>query len=349
MKALTLLALCALGFSQSTPSPSHNAAKGTPITDCVVVLNKTDNTAMFLEAESGAPLLLLNTGEGPHEVAVSPDGQFAVVADYGHQTPGNTLSLIQLSKQRVTRKIDLGPYQRPHGLAFLDEDRLLVTAEVQKALIEVDLESGKVLRSLPTDQGASHMVAVSPDAARAYVANIASGSVTAIDLEQGERIANIPTGEGCEGVDVSPDGAEIWTSDRSANTVSIIDADSLKVVAQLETASFPIRVKFTPNGKKALVSCANDGVLAVFDTETRELIAEIPMEWKATEGTSKRLFQGFGDSPAPVGILVHPEGKLAYVANSNANLVAVIDLEALEVIDAWPVGNQPDGLAWARI
>ena len=194
------------------------------------------------------------------------------------------------------------------------------------------------------------MVAVSPDGSCAYVANIGSGSVTAIDLARGERIANIPTGAGCEGVDVAPDGSEIWTSDRSANTVSVIDAATLEVVDRLETPSFPIRIKFTPDGKYALVSCAQAGELVVFDARDRELLHTIPMEWQAAEGSEGHLFKNaFGDSPVPIGIQVRPDGKVAFVANSNANLIAVVDLEAFQVTGTLTAGRQPDGLGWTEL
>jgi hypothetical protein len=42
----------------------------------------------------------------------------------------------------------------------------------------------------------------------------------------------------------------------------------------------------------------------------------------AVADKDERLFgDRFGDSPVPVGILVHPDGKLAYVANTNATLI----------------------------
>ena len=65
-------------------------------------------------------------------------------------------------------------------------------------------------------------------------------------------------------------------------------------------------------------------------------------------GSEKRLFgRAFAQSPTPVGILVSPDGRRAYVANTNSNLVAVLDLERLEVVGTIATGNEPDGLGWA--
>ena len=53
----------------------------------------------------------------------------------------------------------------------------------------------------------------------------------------------------------------------------------------------------------------------------------------------------FGTSPAPVGLLVTPDGGRAFVSAGHADVVAVIDLQKLRVDDAWTAGKEPDGLA----
>ena len=42
-----------------------------------------------------------------------------------------------------------------------------------------------------------------------------------------------------------------------------------------------------------------------------------------------------------------PDGKRAYFALSNANLMAVMDVPGRKVIGAINVGTEPDGMAWA--
>ena len=66
----------------------------------------------------------------------------------------------------------------------------------------------------------------------------------------------------------------------------------------------------------------------------------------AVAGTETRVFQKrFGASPAPVGLLIAPDGGRAFVSAAHADVVTVIDLEKLRVDDAWPAGHEPDGLA----
>ena len=318
--------------------------------ETLVALNKTDSTASLIDPATGDTLVALPTGQGPHEVAVSSDGKLAVVSDYGEQVPGRTLTVIDLEARHVARTIDLGDYRRPHGLAWIGKSaRLLVTAEVQAALLEVDVEQGKVVRAMPTRANASHMVVATPDGSRAFVANIASGSVTAIDLAQGEILASIETGEGCEGIDVSPDGREVWTANRDAGSVSVLDARELTVLATLEAPGFPIRVKLTPDGKLALVSCAEADEVVVFDVRQRELVASIGMHplREQAAGDEHMFGQAFGESTVPIGIQIHPDGTTAYVANSAIGRIAVLDLAGLELRESFLAGRQPDGLGFA--
>lgn len=317
----------------------------------LLVLNKSDNTATLIELESKKTLATIPTGVGPHEVAISPDGGLAVVADYGDQTPGNTLTVIDVRAGKQTRRIDLGEYRRPHGLAWLQGNEVAVTVEANKALLIVDVSTGKVMHAIPTGQEVSHMVVTSAKHHRAFVANIGSGSVTVIDLAQKKHAVDIATGKGAEGIDISPDETQVWVTNRGANTVSVIDAATLKVIATLDSKSFPIRAKFTPDGKHVLVSNAQSGDVSVFDAATRQQITRIPMQAgaKAATGDDRRLFgSDFSSGPVPVGILMAPGLDVAFVANTNADRVSVIDLKTWTVVDRLTAGRQPDGLGYAR-
>ncbi|MCZ6834425.1 MAG: beta-propeller fold lactonase family protein, partial [Planctomycetota bacterium] len=146
----------------------------------------------------------------------------------------------------------------------------------------------------------------------------------------------------------SPDGNEVWVGNRDDNTITIVDPHTLEIVHTMPCEKFPIRCKFTPDGKLALVSNAASGDVAIFDVAQRKEIKRLSMEIKAVELDDERLFgDRFGDSPVPVGILIPPDGKHAYVACTNADIVTVIDLETLEICGRIVAGKEPDGLGWS--
>ncbi len=317
--------------------------------ETLIVGNKAEATASLIDLASGKVVATLPTGEGPHEVAVSPDGRWALVANYGTgPRPGSTLTVIDVAAARVEKTVDLGEHRRPHGVEWLDGRRALVTAEAGKALLEVDVQDGKVLRAIGTGQEVSHMVAAAPGGGRAFVANIGSGSMTAIDLAAGKKLADVPTGAGAEGIAVAPDGRHVWVTNREAGTVTAIDAATLEVAGSVECPGFPIRAKFTPDGKRLLVSNARNGDVAVVSTADRRLERRVPMgiEAATTEG---RLLGAFGSSPVPIGIVIAPDGRRAWVANSNADKIAVLDLATWQVTGHLSAGKEPDGMAYSPL
>lgn len=319
----------------------------------LLVLNKSDDTVSLVDLQTKEIRATLPTGDGPHEVAVSPDGKTAVVSNYGDsQQPGNTLSVIDLPGRKVVRTIELGNYSRPHGLAWLQGDDVAVTVEASKALLVVSASEGKIKHAIATDQVGSHMVAVSPKHRRAFTANIGSGSTTAVDLSSNKRIADVATGKGAEGIAVAPDGSEVWVTNRDANTISVVDPATLKVTATLEPGEIPIRVKFTPDGTRALISNARSGDVAVFDTVTKKLVGRVPMQGageKLPRDEARPLVSQFGDGPVPVGILMPDPLSVAFVANTNADTVTVIDLETLKIVGRLKAGREPDGLGYSTL
>jgi YVTN family beta-propeller protein len=315
----------------------------------LVVANKSDATVDLVDPATGESRATLPTGDGPHEAIASPDGKFVVVANYGVRgAPGSSLSVIDVAAAEVVRTIGLGEHTRPHGLAWLAGGQVAVTTEGSKHLLVVDPGAGKILAAIETAQEVSHMVAVTPDGKRAFVANIGSGNMTAIDLEAGKKIKDVATGEGAEGIAVTPDGAEVWVTNRGADTISVVDTAGLEVLATLESPSFPIRIAFTPDGKRALVSCARSGDVAVFDVARREEVVRKKLDIAPVKDEAERLFGNFGDSPTPIGLVVAPDGKRAYVAATRADAVVVVDPVTLNVVGLIKAGREPDGMTWAR-
>jgi YVTN family beta-propeller protein len=318
--------------------------------ETLVVLNKAEATASLIDLASGSVVATLPTGEGPHEAAVSPDGRQALCANYGtRQAPGSTLTLIDVPSARVVKTIDLGEHSRPHGLAWLDGRRAVVTAEASRALLLVDVEAGRVEAAIPTGQEVSHMVAVTPDGRRAFVANIGSGSVTAVDLEARKTLGNIATGRGAEGIDVTPDGKTVWVTNRAEDTVSILDAARLEVVASLPSKAFPIRARVTPDGKRVLVSNARSGDITVFDVERRAEVARIGLKQEATASEGRLFGDQFGQSSVPIGVVIHPDGRRAWVAHANADAISVLDLEKGVPVATVRAGKEPDGMAYSPL
>lgn len=316
----------------------------------LIVLNKSDDTADLIDLKTEISVATIPTGNGPHEVAVSPDGSIAVVTNYGRgeNWPGSTLTVIDLHNKKVSKTIQLD-YKAPHGIEFISANQALVTCEGSKKLIQVNIETGRTEKAIDTDQETSHMVSFAALSQKAFVANIRSGSVSVIDLKNDKLEKIIKTGAGAEGVAISANGKSVWITNRGENTISVIDVQTLEIIDEFPSEKFPIRVKTTSDGKYGLVSNAQTGDLKVFDAQSKKLLKTISMNATALEKEASRLFQDFDDSPVPVGILILPNNKHAFVANTNADIITVIDLETLEISGRLTAGKEPDGLAYSPL
>lgn len=345
LPSFAVVLLLAAAAAAQTPRPVA------PAQVRLLVLNKGEATASILDAGTREEVALVAVGDGPHEVAVSPDGRTAVVCNYGGQQPGSTLTVIDIAAGKALRTIDLlqdaeatgdlagKRYLRPHGIAFLaDGRRVVVTSETQRRLLVVDVERGEVVRAIPTAQDTLHMVALAGDQRTAYGASIRDGTLGVFDLAS-DRPAParvIATGHGAEGVAVRPGTGEVWVANRQADTLSIFDAAKGQVAVELPASGFPIRVVFTPDGLYALVSCAEAGCVQVFAARTRKLEGTIELRRDATES-----------SPLPVGLRVAPDGKQVWVACTRGGFLAVVDLETRTVVARVPARREPDGMAFA--
>ena len=339
---MAVVAVVSAGLATSAVvaiGPEPAAAGG----NVVAFNNQAPQAVTLHDAASGELLASVPTGVGPHELAVSPDGAVLVVSNYGQQKPGNTLTVMSMADLSSPRTIDLGDHLRPHGLAFLpDGKRVVVTSEMERCIVVVDLATGAVEQRIDTDQAGSHMVALSPDGARAYVTNVGSGSLSVIDFASGTLVRTIPTASGAEGLAVSPDGRTVWVANNQGASLSVVDAEAMEVRHSLDCAGFPIRLAFTPDGKHVLAVLAFSGELAVFDARTRERTHTIDLRQK--DKPVPQEHPQLKDSPLPLSIWVSKDGARALVSCKAANFVAVVDLERFVVTGRFDSPGAPDGV-----
>lgn len=303
-------------------------------TPVLVVLNKTDATLSIVDPASMKITGTVATGEGPHEVVLSVDGKTAYVANYGAQTPGSTLSVIDVTTAKELRRVDLMPLLRPHGLQMIG-GKLYFTAEMNRAIARFDPATNKVDWIMGSGQNGTHMVAGSADQKKFYTANIGSDSVTAFEFAavppSQSKITHIPVGKQPEAVDLSPDGKEVWTGLNAEGMVEIVDTGAYKSVAKINIGGRPYRVKFTPDGKSVICTMLPTKEILIIDAVTRKETKRIKLE------------------STPMGIVFSADGKTAFVTVGQPDAVLKINLDTGEVTGRVETGKVPDGIAVAGL
>jgi YVTN family beta-propeller protein len=324
----------------------------------LLALSKHDHTLSVIDPTTLKVLYTLPVGPDPHEVIASADGTTAYVSNYGGGA-FHTLAVLDLVRHTARASIDLGPLNGPHGLTFVG-GKLYFTAEGAKLIGRFDPATQKVDWVLGTGQNRTHMIYVSPDQQHIITANVASATVSLIDMETlpqqgpppgmkppanmpapppGPRPTRrdwnqtiIPVGQGSEGFDLSPDQKEIWVANAQDGTISIIDHAAKKVIETLHPdVRSANRLKFTPDGKQVLVSLLGNPDLVILDAATRKVIKRLPI------GTGA------------AGILIDPTHNRALIACTPDNKISILDLTTLTITTTIPNINEPDGLAWANL
>jgi YVTN family beta-propeller protein len=328
--------------------------------ETLLVVRKSAAALDFVDPGSGVRLATVQVGNAPHEVAVSPDGAVAVVSNYGtREAAGSSVSVIDVKHPRELRRIDLGAGARPHGVAWVGPDRVVVTSEGTGRLILLDPYAGRVLDRRLTEQQTSHMVAVDAATGTAYVANIGSGSVSAVSLppkSQADASSTniapeiIATGSGSEGLALRPGVAELWVAARQDGSIAIVDTRTHAVVTRLPVPGVPIRVAFSADGARAYVTCAGSSEIAVFDANARRELARRKIDVPLAPGASNRPFAGLAPGSAlPVGLAISADGRLVYVAATMADRIVVLDASTLQAGRTIAVEGEPDGLALTSV
>jgi YVTN family beta-propeller protein len=315
---LTRLAAAAALLGVSAPA----------IAETLLIGNKGEDTVSFVDLETGQERARVPTGRAPHEIAISPDGRQAAVVAYG----GTSIDIFDVRTAKLVKRIGIAPNAAPHGIAWLKNGKLIATAERSKSVVIVDPRRDSV-QAIATDQPGSHLLVVSPDQRRAYVANIMGGTVSVIDLRREAKVGDIAVGGNPEGLAITRDGKQLWVGDNSAPHVRVVDISTGKTIETLPTDSFAIRVAISPDGRTAVTSNMVAGTLNLFDVATRKPRSSVRVS---------------GDrAAAQVTLAFSRDGRRVFVAETGRNTVAEVELSTGAVLRRIPAGKNGDGLGIA--
>jgi YVTN family beta-propeller protein len=188
----------------------------------------------------------------------------------------------------------------PAGLALSrDGQRLYVAGNLSNRLLEIDVATGKTLRTI--DVGAlPYDVALVGD--KIFVSNW-GGRQFKHDGKSG------PAGQGTI---VRVDPVRFIANDGS---VSVIDLNSGKVEKEIVTGARATGLAVTRDQKYIAVANVGADSISVIDVRTLEVIETISLRWQP-----KDLF-----GASPDALVFDDSGKRLYVCNATQNAVAVVD------------------------
>jgi DNA-binding beta-propeller fold protein YncE len=271
----------------------------------------------------------------PHELAVSPDGRWAVAADFGdhlgdYAFSGTELGVYELPSGRLVRRIGLGRYRGPHDLVFTAPTRVAVTTQTTRHVVEADITTGRVLGATETRAKGSHTLAVTADARLAFTANQPEGSLSRLDLANRRFLSRHVVGRGeTEGIAATPDGREVWMGFGDMDAVLVADGRTGAVLDTIAGFDMPERLAMSADGRYVAITDFGCETVLVADGRTRRVLGPIA----GLEGAGV--------------VKILPDNRTAVILMLDERVVAMADLATRRVVARHPLsGRRPDAAAW---
>lgn len=285
----------------------------------LVMARMDEAQVVLLDGATYQTLATLETGKNPHEVRVSHDGRSAYVA------AGKFITAVDLRARKVRATFDLGSYSAHDIRVSRDGRRIWAACARAQAILELDSETGKTLKTYGTEQQGSWFVEVTPDERKLYTPNLEGKSVSVIDRDTG-RVKVIRFEHPVYGIDITPDGKQVWVSGRD---LSVIDTSTDELIDTLKASEADTgRLRITSDGGRVVLALLKK--LAVFDAKTRRLLSETEL------------------GARPKVLTLSADGRRAFLTNPAENTFSVVDVVAGRVLGTYGAGQKPDGIGWAN-
>ncbi len=309
-----------------------------------------------------APVTLHNgwkiTPAGTHHEAVgdlllggviSPDGRWLAFVNGG--AAAHQVHLADAATGAIVSSVPVERAQSSGGVAFSKDGKTLYVSGGNAGRIYVFTVNapGKLLASKPlviagmrteldkktanpgTDAGRDPMLqdaraqdaylgglTLSPNGETLYVTNLAGDSVFALHTRDGaisgER--TLLANDRPSAITISPDGKTLYVALWGKGAVVTLNAQTMERRNTIAVGSHPNTVLLTKDGKRLFVACGNDDSVYTLDT----------VSGKRGERINLRMTPRSPAGATPSALALSPDEKTLYVANSDNNAVAVVNV-----------------------
>lgn len=346
----------------------------------IYVACEASDSVVVIDVATRKKVAEIPAGRHPIDVAFSPDGKRAYVSNRFD----DTVSVVDVAAGRVISSIPVG--DEPHGLLVDRWGRNLYVLNTSADSISViDLASLKEIKRLSAGRS-PWSLSCSPDGKRILVTSALShfvkyrafsmSEVTVIDTERIVVIdrAMVPAANLMQGVAWHPGGRfALFTLNRTKNLVPMTrllqgwtisngmgirwdDGRVDQVLLDEPGMCFPdaTDVAFTPDGRFAFVTSSGSDRVAVVDVTKLTAMLEAASERERSEVFPNHLGKAtefviahIKTKNSPRGIIVTPDGKTVYVANTLDDSLTVIDVPRLAVAGRVDLGG-PEAITKVR-
>ena len=182
--AQEVLPLYELPNSVTYPAFSSNSMVGLA-GKRVAVTNMLADSVTLVDVSLNEVIAEIPVGDDPRSVDVTSDGTRLLVTNMGD----NSLSIIDIESQSTQSTYPVG--ESPYAVITDNSERAYVSLQGDNAIIEIDLQTGVIIQSIPTPP---HPTGLAIWGDFLYVTHFHSGQISLIYLPVNEVVRTISTG-----------------------------------------------------------------------------------------------------------------------------------------------------------
>lgn len=309
----------------------------------LIGIDKLGDAIRFFDPVSLAEQVVIDL-KNHHEVAISPNHQFAFASEFGKfgagkfVESGTHVTVLDLATRAVVHRISTGAYKGPHAMRFDASGGLWVIFEETGELGRIDPDTLELAET--HDIGAAGkrppFLEITPDGHKIYV-SCKSGDLIVFDTRTRTVAGQIAVPKGTEGIALSPDGSRFYAAENTRQDLLVIDTAADRIVETIALhgavlsnprTSRLIRLRFSPDGAWLVSTNYASGVMHVHDGANPADHVLVPI------------------AKGPQGIAYPPDGRHALVSNHDCGLITKVDLAAARAVECVPAGKGIEALSY---
>jgi DNA-binding beta-propeller fold protein YncE len=287
-------------------------------------------------------------GDLPVNLAIHPSGRYlaALHAGFGE----HEIYIMDLTRRGGPRTLcQVHLDQTFYGICFSADGNTLFASgaefEVVHAFDFLDGLLGR-RREIPVANVADTFVpaGIATDAAGKvlFTAGMMGDAVALVPIDKPEARQMVKLPEHSNPYAVLPEatGKRLFVSLWGAASIAVIDRDTGKILGTWRSESHPTEMALSPDGKTLFVACANSTKVSVLD---------VARDGKSLETISCALYPDAPSGNTPNSLTLTPDGQMLFVANADANNLAVFNVSTpgkARALGFIPVGWYPTSVRY---
>jgi YVTN family beta-propeller protein len=207
-------------------------------------------------------LIKIKTGKTPKVIKVTPDGRYALVANWH----SSSVSVVDTKQFATIKNIRLGGKNGyiPRGIAISADSQRAYVANMGGGTISViDLATLEVIDDISATANPRHIV-LAKDQHTLYISDNILGKILAFDLLAKKKVKEATVGKMARTIALSPDEKYIFGVSHEEGKLLVIDTASFEIIYKKDFP-FPMGLAITPDGKQLWVTSYQLGKIEVFE------------------------------------------------------------------------------------